>query len=94
MCIELTTLLASAVERIGLNSEIVITPGHAFLGVAMKQDHSHFEYWDAVGVSSTVAGDSANVQADKEYNSNLKHHTILDTIVIDDARNADVGAML
>src|SRR6266516_1118817 len=48
MCIELTALLASAVERIGLHAEIVIIQGHAFLGVAVTPNNSHFEYWDAV----------------------------------------------
>jgi hypothetical protein len=94
MCIELTTLLSSAVERIGLKAEIIIIPGHAFLGVATDPDNSHFEYWDVVNASNNVAGNSANIQADKEYTNNLKKHTILDTIRIEDARNADVGAML
>jgi hypothetical protein len=93
-CIELTTLLSSAVEHIGLNAEIIIIPGHAFLGVATDPDNNHFEYWDVVNTSNDVAGNSANIQADKEYTNNFKKHTILDTIRIKDARNANVGAML
>ena len=92
MCIELTALLASAVERIGLHSEIVIIPGHAFLGVAVDPNNIHFEYWDAVDVNSGVAGDSANISADKEYLQYQKQ--LVDTIVISDARQQGIEPML
>ena len=92
MCIELTALLASAVEHIGLHAEIVIIPGHAFLGVAVTQNDSQFEYWDAVQVNSNIAGDSANLWADNEYRQNAKQ--IVDTIVISDARKQGVSPML
>ncbi|HXZ03897.1 MAG TPA: hypothetical protein VEH81_03640 [Ktedonobacteraceae bacterium] len=92
MCIELTALLASAVERIGLHSEIVIIPGHAFLGVAVTQNNTQFEYWDPGQISYNVAGDSANVWTDKEYMRNTKQ--IVDTIVISDARHQGIGPML
>jgi hypothetical protein len=92
MCIELTALLASAVERIGLHAEIVIIPGHAFLGVAVTPDNTRFEYWDAVQVNANVAGDSANLWTDKEYMQNAKQ--IVDTIVISDARHQGVSPML
>ena len=92
MCIELTALLASAVERIGLHAEIVIIPGHAFLGVAVTPHNTQFEYWDAVQVNDNVAGDSANLWTDNEYMQNTKQ--IVDTIVISDARHQGVGPML
>ena len=92
MCIELTALLASAVERIGLHAEIVIIPGHAFLGVAVTSNNSQFEYWDAVQVNANVAGDSANLWTDNEYMQNAKQ--IVDTIVISDARHQGVDPML
>src|SRR5579863_2756768 len=94
MCIELTVLLASAVERIGLQAEVVIIPGHAFLGVSVTPDSKHFEYWDAAQMSNKVAGDSDNVSTDALYTSNVKDHTIVDTILINDARNANINAML
>jgi Transglutaminase-like superfamily len=94
MCIELTVLLASAVERIGLHAEIVIIPGHAFLGVAVTPDNKHFEYWDAVQVNNNVGGDSANVATDEVYAQNKQQDTILDTILISDARDANIAAML
>ena len=92
MCIELTALLASAVERIGLHSEIVIIPGHAFLGVAVTANNTQFEYWDAGQVNDNVAGDSANLWTYKEYLQNAKQ--IVDTIVVSDARHQGVGPML
>lgn len=89
MCVELTLLLASAVERIGLHAEIVIIPGHAFLGVAVKPDNTQFEYWDAVQVNNDVAGDSANIATDDEYQQNV--HQLIDTIVISNARQQGIG---
>ncbi len=94
MCVELTTLMASAVARIGLNPEIVIIPGHAFLGVALDQDDRQFAYWDAVDVNNNVAADSANVAADNLYAKNLQQRTIVDIIMVSDAREARVGPML
>jgi hypothetical protein len=94
MCIELTLLLASAAERIGLHAEIVITPGHAFLGVAVTPDDKHFEYWDAVQVNDNIAGDSTNIVTDEAYQQNMQQHTIVDTILISDARNANIEPML
>jgi hypothetical protein len=86
--------LSSAVESIGLHSEIVIIPGHAFLGVAVTPDEKHFQYWDAVLVNNNVAGSSANVYADAIYAYNVKQHTILDTILISDARKAQIDPMI
>lgn len=94
MCVELTTLMASAVERIGLHASIVIIPGHAFLGVAVTEDNRHIEYWDAVDVNNQVAADSANVHADNVYKQNAQQHTIVDTILLSEARAAHVGPML
>jgi hypothetical protein len=92
MCVELTLLLASAVESIGLHAEIVIIPGHAFLGVAVKPDDSQFEYWDAVQVNNGVAGDSANIATNSEYQQNAKQ--LVDTLLISSARQRGIGPML
>jgi len=75
-----------------LHAEIVIIPGHAFLGVALTPDDSQFEYWDAVEVNFKVAGDSANISTANEYAQNAKQ--IVDTILISDAREQGVGPML
>ncbi|HVB75377.1 MAG TPA: hypothetical protein VNE38_17640 [Ktedonobacteraceae bacterium] len=90
MCIELTTLLASAVEQIGLHAEIVITPGHAFLGVAVTPDNTQFQYWDAVQVNNNVAGVSDNIATDREYSTG----PIVDTILVSNARLQGVGPMV
>jgi hypothetical protein len=92
MCIELTALLASAVEKIGLHAEIVIIPGHAFLGVAVTPDGKQFEYWDGVQVNNGVAGDSANISTDQEYSAHAGQ--IVDTILISTARQQGVGPMV
>jgi hypothetical protein len=92
MCVELTLLLASAVESIGLHAEVVIIPGHAFLGVAVKPDDSQFEYWDAVQVNNSVAGDSANIATDSEYQQNAKQ--LVDTLLVSSARQRGIGPML
>ncbi len=97
MCIELTVLLASAVEQIGLHAEIVIIPGHAFLGVATTPDlarNTQYEYWDAVEVNAKVAGDSANIATDLNYTRYVNAHQIVDTILISDARQAGVDPMV
>lgn len=92
MCVELTLLMASAVESIGMHAEIVIIPGHAFLGVATRGDNSHFEYWDAGQVNNGVAGDSANIATDSEYQRTVKQ--LVDTILIGNARQQGIGPML
>jgi hypothetical protein len=94
MCIELTTLLAAAAEKIGLHAEIIITPGHAFLGVATSENNKQFQYWDAVDVNNNIAADSANVAADNLYLNSAKHHMIVDTIRVSEARVARIGPML
>jgi hypothetical protein len=94
MCIELTTLLASAVERIGLHSQVIVVPGHAFLGVSMNAQDTQFEYWDAVDMNNNVAADSANVDADSAYTKYKAQGTLVDTIATSDARAAGIGPML
>ena len=94
MCIELTNLLTSAIERIGLHAEMVIIPGHAFLGVAITQDKKNFEYWDAVDMNNNIAVDSADVHADNLYRQHAQNYTLVDTILTSDACNAHIAPML
>ena len=94
MCIELTTLLASAVERIGLQPEIVIVPGHAFLGVAVTQDSTNIQYWDAVDLNNNVAADSANISTNSNYLNYKAHNAIVDIILIGTARTYGIEPML
>ncbi len=60
----------------------------------MTPNNKHFEYWDAVQVNANVAGDSANIATDAVYQQNQQQHTIVDTIMISDARNANINPML
>jgi hypothetical protein len=94
MCIELTDVLASAVERIGLHAEIIVVPGHAFLGVSTDAQDSHVEYWDTVDMNNNVSADSANVDADSYYVGYKARGSIVDTIPISDARAAGIGPMM
>ena len=94
MCIELTVVLAAAAERIGLHPEIVVVPGHAFLGVAATENNKSMQYWDAVDMNNNVAADSANVDANSSYLHYQSQNTVVDTITISEARAAGVGPML
>ncbi len=94
MCVELTTLMAAAVESIGLNAEIVVIPGHAFLGVALNENNTQFAYWDSVDVNNNIAADSANIAANTLYAKNMQQKTLVDVIMLSDARNAHIGPML
>ena len=94
MCIELTVVMAAAAERIGLHPEIVIVPGHAFLGVAVTENNKSMQYWDAVDMNNNVAADSANVDANNAYVHYQTQNTVVDTITISDARAVGVGPML
>lgn len=94
MCIELTVVLAAAAERIGLHPEIVIVPGHAFLGVATTENNTSMQYWDAVDMNNNVAADSANVDANHSYLHYQSQNALVDTILISEARTAGVGPML
>ena len=94
MCIELTTLLAAAVESIGLHPEIVLVSGHAFLGVAVTEDNTNMQYWDAVDLNNNVGADSANIATNASYLNYNAKHAIIDRIVISNARASGIGPML
>ena len=94
MCIELTDVLASAVERIGLHAYIIIVPGHAFLGVSTDEHDTHVEYWDTVDMNNNVTADSANVDADNTYLKFKAQKAIVDTISISDARAEGIEPMI
>ncbi len=93
MCIELTTLLAAAVESIGLHPEIVIVPGHAFLGVFVTENGTNIQYWDAVDLNNNVGADSANIATNTSYLNYSVKHAIVDTILISNARASGIGPM-
>lgn len=94
MCVEMTTLMAAAVESIGLEPRIVIIPGHAFLGVALDEDEQQIAYWDVVELNNNVAADSAHIAAEALYSKHQRQHTIVDIIKLSDARAALIGPMI
>lgn len=92
--IELTSLLASVVERIGLHAEIIIIPGHVFLGGAITQHKKNFKYWDAIDMNNNIAAYSANVHADTLYRQHARTYTLIKTILMSDACNTYIAPML
>jgi hypothetical protein len=68
MCVETTVILASAIERIGMRSFIVLVPGHAFLGVALGLNPAApISYWETSYLDVNSAS-QANVNGEDEYN--------------------------
>jgi hypothetical protein len=89
--LEVTLLLASAAENLGLHTEIVLLRGHVLLGVATSAHGKQNEYWDGATLQNGVAGDSANISADARYRQNKGK--LVDTLVISVARRQGIGPM-
>ncbi|MBX5450569.1 hypothetical protein [Thermogemmatispora sp.] len=92
--IEVTLLLASAVESIGLHAVIVVLPDRTLLGVALSPDGQGFGYWDASELSAPLTGDAVNIASDALYAKEEKQGAVIDRILISDARHAGVEPML
>src|SRR5258708_38449607 len=68
MCVQTTVILASAIERLGMRSFIVLVPGHAFLGVALGLNPAApISYWERSFLDVNSAS-QPNLNADPEYN--------------------------
>ena len=68
MCVETTVIMASAIERLGMRSFIVLVPGHAFLGVALGLNlAAPISYWETSYLDVDTAS-QANVNGEDEYN--------------------------
>jgi hypothetical protein len=68
MCVETTAIMASAIERIGVRSFIVLVPAHAFLGVALGLNPAApISYWETSYLDVNTAS-QANVRGEEEYN--------------------------
>ena len=81
MCVETTAILASAVERLGMRPYIIITPGHAYLGVALgPQANAPRAYWETSDLNGGVLGDQANTHGDLEYNTDQHEGHVLKVI--------------
>jgi hypothetical protein len=92
--IELSLLLASAAENIGLYPALVILPDRVLLGVALEPDGQEYGYWDVSTLNKGLSGDAANIAGDALYAQNVKQGSVLDKILIGDARRAGVEPML
>ncbi|WP_376793514.1 hypothetical protein [Thermogemmatispora sp.] len=92
--IEVTLLLASAVESIGLHALIVVLPDRTLLGVALSPDDQGFGYWDVSELSAAMTGDAVNVASDALYAKEEKQGAVIDRILISEARRAGVEPML
>jgi hypothetical protein len=94
MCVETTVILASAVERLGMRPYIVITPGHAFLGVALGASQSaQVAYWETSDLNGGVDGAQANVHGDAEYATARQQGKVLLVIDIEAERQQGVNPM-
>jgi transglutaminase-like putative cysteine protease len=84
MCVETTVLLASAAERIGLRTYIVIVPQHAFLGVALGTAASApIGYWETSLLGGGDDGDHANLFGTSEYNRYMSQNQVLHTVDVE-----------
>ena len=73
LCIETAVLFASVLERIGLETFLIIIPNHAFVGWIADQDNSTIDY-----IETTMIGDknasalSAILKGIEEHNEQVK----------------------
>jgi len=77
--------MASAVESLGMQPYFIISPGHAFLGVALNSSGASLEYWETSDLSGGLNGNasdgvSANTRGDLEYSLFSSHGKILDIV--------------
>jgi hypothetical protein len=91
MCVETTALLASAAERIGLRTFIVIVPRHAFLGVALGEGpNAPIGYWETSFLGSGENGDYANQFGTNKYNELYKQRQILRIVDVEQERQRGI----
>ncbi len=91
MCVETTVLLASAAERIGLRTFIVIVPRHAFLGVALGSGPNATKaYWETSLLGSGENGDRANNVGMSEYNQFTAQGQILKIVDVESERQQGI----
>lgn len=94
MCVETTVILASAVERLGMRPYIVITPTHAFLGVAVGAGpQASIEYWETSDLNGGIIGAQANTHGDEEFAQDMAAHQIQEIIDIQYERAHGIAPM-
>ncbi|HEV2236761.1 MAG TPA: hypothetical protein VGR57_08890 [Ktedonobacterales bacterium] len=91
MCVETTVLLASAAERIGLRTFVVIVPHHAFLGVALGTGpNAPKGYWETNVLGDGANGDHANLVGMGEYNQFQSRGQILKVVDVEQQRQRGI----
>ncbi|HEX8996417.1 MAG TPA: hypothetical protein VF812_10335 [Ktedonobacterales bacterium] len=94
MCVETTVILASAVERLGMRPYIVITPTHAFLGVALGAGpQASIEYWETSDLNGGIIGAQANTNGNAEFAQDTAARQIQEIIDIQYERAHGIAPM-
>lgn len=77
-CIDGTCMLASIYRKIGLDTNIVLVPGHAFLAVNRHEDRSNPKFFvietTMMGSQGSSFNDALN-EGSKEYQENYQKHS-------------------
>ena len=55
-CIDLTVMFASALERLNMRPQIILVPGHAFLGCRKWSDPDEYNSDESVYLETTMVG--------------------------------------
>ena len=92
-CIELALLYASAAEALDLEADLILIPGHAFVGIREDQENANYYF-----IETTMIGhasfDDAVTKAGDEFDDALPHITAGDAsygwVKIWDARDAGI----
>ncbi|MDP1809276.1 MAG: hypothetical protein Q8L35_07070 [Actinomycetota bacterium] len=75
-CIDLTVLMASLLENIGLNPIIALMPHHAFLGWETQQDAENYDFLESTAIGKQAFYDACLAGTEKyeefKHNSNSK----------------------
>jgi len=89
-CIDGVVMYASLFENLGMDAEVILVPGHAYVGVRASQTGSDFVYFDTV-----LTGRASFDTALQTANDGLKRLNPKDVmhIMIPDARNGGVFPM-
>ena len=89
-CIDGVVMYASLFENLGMDAEVILVPGHAYVGVRASQNGSEFIYLDTV-----LTGRASFESALQTASQGLQRTNPKDVmhIMIPDARNAGIFPM-
>jgi hypothetical protein len=89
-CIDGVVMYASLFENLGMDAEVILVPGHAYVGVRASQSGSEFIYIDTV-----LTGRASFESAVQTATTGLQHQNPKDVmhIMVPDARNGGIFPM-